>query len=157
MSVSSCELKSSLLTALVITAYIPCGRAFWSNPSSLRLTNRASISVGKQCVSRAPAFRNLKTVHPSHSNLLLQRFTNRRAHGTGRLLSYIPQEQAEKMEVPVSDEANVRIVTYNVLSSSLADPLYYTSCRPKDLDPHVRYHRLLSKMVIFPPCPVHST
>ena len=41
---------------------------------------------------------------------------------------------------------DARLVTYNVLSSSLCEPTYFTHCAPKDLDPDNRYKKLLVKL-----------
>jgi mRNA deadenylase 3'-5' endonuclease subunit Ccr4 len=39
-----------------------------------------------------------------------------------------------------------RITSYNVLSSHLADPSYFTNCRPEHLAAPYRYEQLLKKM-----------
>ena len=41
---------------------------------------------------------------------------------------------------------DARVVTYNVLSSSLCEPTYFTHCAPEDLDPDNRYPRMLEKL-----------
>ena len=41
---------------------------------------------------------------------------------------------------------DARLVTYNVLSSSLCEPTYFTHCAPEDLDPDNRYKKLLVKL-----------
>jgi mRNA deadenylase 3'-5' endonuclease subunit Ccr4 len=41
---------------------------------------------------------------------------------------------------------DARVVTYNVLSSSLCEPTYFTHCAPEDLDPDNRYPRMLKKL-----------
>jgi len=41
---------------------------------------------------------------------------------------------------------DARVVTYNVLSSSLCEPTYFTHCAPDDLDPDNRYPRMLEKL-----------
>ena len=41
--------------------------------------------------------------------------------------------------------ANIRVTTYNVLSSHLAEPTYFTSCDPKNLDALVRLERVQKK------------
>ena len=45
-----------------------------------------------------------------------------------------------------SSIAKVNIATYNVLSSSLAAPSYYTSYNPEVLDEKNRYQTLLAKL-----------
>lgn len=40
----------------------------------------------------------------------------------------------------------VRVVTYNVLSSSLCEPDYYVKCKPGDLDPTVRLARVKEQL-----------
>ena len=40
----------------------------------------------------------------------------------------------------------VHVTTYNVLSSSLASPDYYTSCKPENLDQKMRFTRLIAKL-----------
>jgi len=42
--------------------------------------------------------------------------------------------------------ATPRVVTYNVLSSSLSPPDYFNKCDPKDLDPRTRLPRVLEKL-----------
>ena len=39
-----------------------------------------------------------------------------------------------------------RVVTYNVLSSSLCEPEYFRNCAPEDLDPPSRLAKLLVKL-----------
>lgn len=41
---------------------------------------------------------------------------------------------------------DARVVTYNVLSSSLCDPTYFTHCAPDDLDPVQRLPKLMKKL-----------
>ena len=41
---------------------------------------------------------------------------------------------------------DARIVTYNVLSSSLCEPGYFTHCAPEDLDPPTRLAKVLAKL-----------
>jgi exonuclease III len=40
----------------------------------------------------------------------------------------------------------VRIVTYNILSSHLAEPEHFTHCHPSDLEPATRLHRIQHKL-----------
>lgn len=40
----------------------------------------------------------------------------------------------------------VRVVTYNILSSSLASPGYFTHCEPKNLSTEKRYSRIMKKL-----------
>jgi mRNA deadenylase 3'-5' endonuclease subunit Ccr4 len=40
----------------------------------------------------------------------------------------------------------VRIVTYNILSSHLADPDHFKHCHPRDLEPATRLHRIQQKL-----------
>ncbi len=40
----------------------------------------------------------------------------------------------------------VRIVTYNILSSHLAEPDHFTHCHPNDLEPATRLHRIQHKL-----------
>ena len=44
--------------------------------------------------------------------------------------------------------ANIRVTTYNVLSSHLAEPTYFTSCDPKNLDALVRLERVQKKLSV---------
>lgn len=46
----------------------------------------------------------------------------------------------------MSSKHAIHVTTYNVLSSSLASPDYYTSCTPENLDQKTRYARLLTKL-----------
>ena len=46
----------------------------------------------------------------------------------------------------MSSKHAVHVTTYNVLSSSLASPDYYTSCKPENLDQKTRYARLIAKL-----------
>lgn len=41
---------------------------------------------------------------------------------------------------------DARVVTYNVLSSSLCEPEYFTHCAPEDLDPPARLAKLKAKL-----------
>ena len=41
---------------------------------------------------------------------------------------------------------NIKVTTYNVLSSHLGGADYYTTCKPEDLDPPTRLQRLKSKL-----------
>jgi hypothetical protein len=41
---------------------------------------------------------------------------------------------------------DARVVTYNVLSSSLCEASYFTHCAPEDLDPPTRLARVLAKL-----------
>ena len=42
--------------------------------------------------------------------------------------------------------ASVRVTTYNVLSSHLAEPTYFTACDPRNLDASVRLERVKEKL-----------
>jgi len=44
--------------------------------------------------------------------------------------------------------ATIRVTTYNVLSSHLAEPTYFTSCDPKNLDALVRLERVQKKLSV---------
>jgi len=44
--------------------------------------------------------------------------------------------------------ATIRVTTYNVLSSHLAEPTYFTSCDPKNLDAVVRLERVQKKLSV---------
>lgn len=48
-------------------------------------------------------------------------------------------------------KVDVRVVTWNVLSSSLCEPSYYTLNNPMDLDPTVRLKRVLDKLDFYAP------
>jgi 2',5'-phosphodiesterase len=45
-----------------------------------------------------------------------------------------------------SETHDARVVTYNVLSSSLCEPTYFTHCAPEDLDPPTRLKKTLVKL-----------
>ena len=48
--------------------------------------------------------------------------------------------------VMAASTREARVVTYNVLSSSLCEPTYFTHCAPEDLDPPNRLRKLLVKL-----------
>ena len=52
------------------------------------------------------------------------------------------------MSEGVTKGANIRVTTYNVLSSHLAEPTYFTSCDPKNLDALVRLERVQKKLSV---------
>lgn len=41
----------------------------------------------------------------------------------------------------------VRVVTYNILSSSLASPKHFTQCKPRNLDSGNRYKKIVEKLI----------
>ena len=43
-------------------------------------------------------------------------------------------------------EAEVRVVSYNVLSSSLCEPSYFSACKPENLKPATRLKRVMDKL-----------
>lgn len=55
--------------------------------------------------------------------------------------AYATQAQCKSM-------ANMRVVTYNVLSDSLDAPDHYTFCDPKDLDGETRFQRVCAKLEV---------
>ena len=145
---------SSLLPALVISAYVPSVAAFMSScPQNFPLIKKTTSML----FTRAPwqhlsgSLCKLSSIRNLGSRRLLpQGFISQRSNRSfkkPKFLSFVPNEKSDESEMPVLDEANVRIVTYNVLSSSLADTSYYTICNPKDLDDNIRYRRVASKIV----------
>ena len=49
-------------------------------------------------------------------------------------------------DVPAPLLASARIMTYNVLSSSLCEPEYHVKCKPEDLDEKTRLRRVMKKL-----------
>ncbi|GMH39394.1 hypothetical protein BSKO_07292 [Bryopsis sp. KO-2023] len=50
------------------------------------------------------------------------------------------------MEPGSNSNSQVRVLTYNVLSSSLAPPDYFTHCKPEDLKAETRLKRVIQKL-----------
>ena len=49
-------------------------------------------------------------------------------------------------DVATNGAASARVVTYNVLSSHLAEPTYFTHCDPDDLRAETRLTRVMEKL-----------
>jgi mRNA deadenylase 3'-5' endonuclease subunit Ccr4 len=47
-----------------------------------------------------------------------------------------------------SSATNVRVTTYNILSSKLARKEHFQACNEEDLKPHVRYQRIINKLEV---------
>ena len=71
--------------------------------------------------------------------------------GPGTALLYTDQRKCRRSfatatTVMAASTHEARVVTYNVLSSSLCEPTYFTHCAPEDLDPPNRLRKLLVKL-----------
>jgi 2',5'-phosphodiesterase len=53
---------------------------------------------------------------------------------------------SEENKEETKQSANVKIVTYNILSSELADPEFFTKCKPEHLDKKNRLPKILEKL-----------
>jgi len=98
---------------------------------ALRLNGTVSAvasftSLSFSGASSSPTF----SAHRTHFQLQIQR-KHRRAFAT---------------TVMASSTHDARVVTYNVLSSSLCEPGYFTHCDPDDLHPPNRLAKLLTKL-----------
>ena len=72
--------------------------------------------------------------------------TTRRRRRSERLKRRYEDNEYEKEERKESYEDSIEFVTYNVLSSSLCSPGYYTKCSPDDLNPDTRLRRAYEKL-----------
>ena len=53
---------------------------------------------------------------------------------------------SEEIKEETKQSANVKIVTYNILSSELANPEFFTKCKPEHLDKKNRLPKILEKL-----------
>lgn len=56
------------------------------------------------------------------------------------------QSGAEQQTFATRRGCTARVATYNVLSSALSDPDYFTHCDPANLDPETRYARVIARL-----------
>jgi len=108
-----------------------------------RLLLTCSIFVAsnlRTCHSFAPIVANL-----SHNHFSTETDTDTDTT-TALTLSSTPIETMSEENEVVVKSASARIVSYNLLSSHLADPKFHTKCKPEDLSASNRLPKILAKL-----------
>uniref|UniRef100_A0A7S3QC25 Endonuclease/exonuclease/phosphatase domain-containing protein n=1 Tax=Chaetoceros debilis TaxID=122233 RepID=A0A7S3QC25_9STRA len=82
----------------------------------------------------------------SNSNLPIQAKIRTRLFSTGSGASNNSIMSPATTTTTQSTKPSVRVVSYNILSSELAEPDYHTLCTPEDLDTSIRLPRILGKL-----------
>ena len=106
-----------------------------------------NISIGKLFIfivlvirlSTTSAFHTTK--HQSHHH---HRLNKQKVLSQLSMTSTNTQESSSSSSS--SSSSTIRIISYNVLSSNLGGPDYFTSCKPENLDPLARRKKVINKI-----------
>ena len=94
---------------------------------------------------RIPAQRSFGFISPNHPHTSTA-FTYSTLSLKSSNESIDTMSSSDNDNQATKQSANVRIVSYNILSSELADPEFFTKCKPEHLDASARLPKILDKL-----------
>ena len=94
-----------------------------------------------------PHFTSIRlSTDPNLSLLKTSRFSTETTASTTKIKSSATPLGTMSTETDSKTSASIRVVSYNILSSELAEPDYHTKCEPENLDASNRLPRILDKL-----------